>query len=171
MQAVAGEADSQGPPDEPVGEGVLGKVREEPARHHPARSAGTSFPAGVPRERRRAEQPAGLEGVAPGDGEGEPGLDALRAGQACSSFSPVTGTRAGRNPPGGRCRLRRRATPPASVPLTPARPVPFRRLRYFPSVFFTGRGRPPETHEGQIEETMDALTDGPERCYKSYPDR
>ncbi len=42
---------------------------QEPAREHPARAA-SPFSTVVPRERGRAKQSVGLDGVAPGNGEG-----------------------------------------------------------------------------------------------------
>jgi hypothetical protein len=69
VEAVAGGADAEGPPDEPVGEGVLAEVRYESACHHKAR-ASRSLPPGVPRQRDRADQPTGLEKVAQSDREG-----------------------------------------------------------------------------------------------------
>ena len=89
MQAVPGEADTKGPPDESEGEGVLGEVCQQPARDHPARAA-FAFPAGAPRQRRRPDQPEDLDGVAPGDREREPGRDAFtgrNAGGRWSSWS------------------------------------------------------------------------------------
>ncbi len=47
MEAVAGEADTHSTSDEPVREGVLGEVRQQPARDYPA-CAKDPFPAGVP---------------------------------------------------------------------------------------------------------------------------
>src|SRR5918998_2005034 len=83
VEPVAGEADPQSPPDEPVGESVLREVGEEPACDHRARAVGPC-PTGVPSERGRAEQRADLDGVALGDGEGESGRDALWCGHASS---------------------------------------------------------------------------------------
>ena len=47
MEAVAGEADTYSTSDDPVREGVLGEVRQQPARDYPA-CAKDPFPAGVP---------------------------------------------------------------------------------------------------------------------------
>ena len=90
MEAVAGEADTHSTSDEPVREGVLGEVRQQPARDYEA-CAKNPFPAGVPSERGRAEQPEDLDGVALGDGDGEPRRDASGSSHT-SSFVSATGS-------------------------------------------------------------------------------
>ena len=88
MQPVPGEADAKSAPYEPVREGMLGEIRQQPAGGHPAHAM-DPFPAGVPSQRCRTEQPEYLNGVTLGDGEGEPGRDTFR-GRHMFSFIPVT---------------------------------------------------------------------------------
>jgi hypothetical protein len=89
VQTVPGEADTQSPPDEPVGEGMLREVCHQPAHDYPTR-ASNPFPTGVPCKRDGAEQSADLDGVALGDRESVPGGDALWS-RHISSIILVTG--------------------------------------------------------------------------------
>ena len=66
------------------------EIIKQPTGDYQARAV-DPFPASVPSEGGRAEQPADLDSVALKDGEGEPGRDAS-AGSHASSFVPMTGS-------------------------------------------------------------------------------
>ena len=86
VEAVSREANAERTSDEPVGEGVLREIRQQPTGDYEARAV-DPFSACVPGERGGAEQPADLNGVALCDGEGEPRRDAF-VGRYTSSFMP-----------------------------------------------------------------------------------